>query len=190
MRISCRSILNVSLILILTGTALPVFSATLNGVTLPGQVSVGGKSLILNGIATREASTFHVKVYVIGLYLEQKNTVASKILASSENKRIEVEFLRKVDAKKVRGAWSEGFKKNTEDLSGITSQINAFNGAMTDMHKGDRMTMDFENKDVRLTINKSKTQVISGTDFQKALLSIWLGKDPANESVTEGLLGK
>jgi hypothetical protein len=47
-----------------------LLAGTLADVTLPDTVQVGGRTLVLNGLGLRKK--FVVKVYVAGLYLEQK----------------------------------------------------------------------------------------------------------------------
>jgi len=44
-------------------------AADLDGVTLPDTMQLDGSELVLNGMGTRKATMFKVKVYVMGLYL-------------------------------------------------------------------------------------------------------------------------
>ena len=46
-------------------------------------------------------------------------------------------------------------------------------------------------KGTQLSINgQAKGKEIAGEDFYKALLRVWLGKDPVQDDIKQGLLGK
>ena len=62
---------------------LPACAAELAGVVMPEQVTVDGKTLVLNGLGLREATFLRVDVYVAGLYLEEKSQDADKTQDSS-----------------------------------------------------------------------------------------------------------
>ena len=66
-----KSAIPISILLLFLATALDVHAATLAGVTLSDNAQVAGKTLVLNGLGVRKK--FVVKVYVVGLYLEQKD---------------------------------------------------------------------------------------------------------------------
>ena len=72
--------------------SLPVLADTLADVTLPETMTVGNKTLVLNGMGVR--SKFFVKVYVAGLYLEKKSGDASAIIQADAAKRIVLQFIR------------------------------------------------------------------------------------------------
>ena len=62
------------LALLLMAVSQPLLARECQGVNLPDQLQVSGKTLQLNGLGLREATIFKVRVYVAGLYLEQKST--------------------------------------------------------------------------------------------------------------------
>ena len=88
----------------------PLNAAAIADVEFQDQVTVSGKSLQLNGLGLRTATAFKVKVYAIGLYLEESSSDAAAIINSSETKRIKMHFLHKVSADEISEGWTEGFK--------------------------------------------------------------------------------
>ena len=63
----------------------PGTAGELAGVTLADQVTVEGRTLVLNGMGLRQATILRVHVYVGGLYLEARSADASQIMASGRN---------------------------------------------------------------------------------------------------------
>ncbi len=81
--------------------------------------------LVLNGAGVR--SKFFVKVYVAGLYLQQKTNSAETVLASPGAKRVHMHFVHsQVSAKKLRAAWSDGYRTNhpTKSSRDLPSGLN------------------------------------------------------------------
>jgi signal recognition particle GTPase len=58
-----------------------------------------------------------VKVYVAGLYLEQKSRVANAILKADAPKRLVMQFIRDVSKKQVADGFEESFKNNAPDAA-------------------------------------------------------------------------
>jgi hypothetical protein len=167
----------------------PVTAATLADVDFDDRVTVEGKELVLNGMGLRTATAFKVKIYAIGLYLENKSSDSDAIMSSTENKRITMHFLHKVSADELSGGWSEGFENNTQDISGIKDQIAKFNASMRDVKTGDSITLDFSGRKVDVYINNALIDSMEGESFLSALLAIWLGPKPPNEPLKKGILG-
>ena len=67
-----KSLISFALVLFVSFSATAANAASLAGVTLPDSQQVAGKNLVLNGLGLR--SKMMVKVYVAGLYLEQKSS--------------------------------------------------------------------------------------------------------------------
>ena len=63
----------------------PAQAAKLAGVTMADTVTLDGKTLVLNGLGVRAATFMKVKVYIIGLYLENKSSDAKAIIASERS---------------------------------------------------------------------------------------------------------
>lgn len=184
-----RWLVSASIVLITLAVLSPVHAATLAGVSLPDQATVGGKTVVLNGLGIRTATFLKVKVYVIGLYLESKSSNPQAIIASGENKRIAMHFVHNVSADKLRGGWTEGFEDNARDVAGINDEIAKFNASMRDVNSGDSIVLDFAGDKVDVLINDTRIDSVAGKAFQQAVLAIWLGPKPPNEALKQGILG-
>ncbi|NUN13239.1 MAG: chalcone isomerase family protein [Myxococcales bacterium] len=162
------------------------------GVSFPDSITVDGKTLVLNGLGTREATVFNVNVYVAGLYLEQKSSDAAAILSSTGTKRLVLKFVRDVERDDIVDAWSDGFEKNAKgQLGALKSKISKLNGWMADMAEGENLSFTYiPQKGTTVEINGKSKGTIDGDDFARALFSIWLGSSPPNSGLKSGLLGK
>ncbi len=181
----------VLILLVAVCLALPAAAGKLAGVTLPDQVSVGDKTLVLNGLGLREATVLMVDVYVAGLYVEAKSSDANAILAPDQTKQLVMRFVRSVGKEKLADAWTEGFDKNAGDKKeALASDLAKLNAAMVDVKKEDRITLTYlPDTGVTVSVKGKDDVVIPGADFQRVLFSIWLGPSPPNVSLREGLLG-
>ena len=177
------------MVLVTLITLSPVCAGTLAGVNVPEQTTVNGKTLVLNGLGMRTATFLKVKVYVIGLYLESKSSDAKVIIKSNQVKRIEMHFVHDVTAKELRDGWSEAFESNYPDVSSIKGEISKFNASMRDVKSGDSIVVEFYGDKVDVLVNGEKTDSVSGSAFQQAVLAIWLGPEPPNEDLKAGILG-
>jgi hypothetical protein len=170
-----------------------VFIPQLHAATVkefPKEVKVDGQTLLLNGTGLRTATIFNVKVYSAGLYLKQKASTTEAVLSAKGPKRLEMEFLRDVDANDVREAWDRSFAANCVlACESGKDPLDAIKKMMPDLKKGDRMVVTFNGPSVELTVNNSKKGEIKAKDFPSELLSTWIGKKPPNEDLKKGLLG-
>mgnify|MGYP000199278896 CR=1 FL=1 len=165
-------------------------AAELAGVSFPDRATVRGRAAVLNGLGLRTATVLKVKVYVIGLYLENRSSDLQAIIASSDHKRIVMQFVRDGSAGKLRGGWTAAFRDNATDVTGIQHQMTQFNAGMRDVKAGDRIALELSGDTVDVLINDSNIDSISGTTFQQAVLSIWLGPEPPNAALRRGILGR
>jgi len=167
-------------------------AAELVGVTMPGKVTVDGTELTLNGLGLREATMLKVDVYVGGFYLEQTSADAKTILESEQVKRIRMHFVyKKVDAKKLVKAWNEGIEENVEGgLELYADELEQLNGLMETLVKGDAMTFtSIPGKGLIVEIKGHEKGVIANEDFARDFWKIWLGPNPPNAGLKEGMLG-
>ena len=156
----------------------------------PKELKIDNETLLLNGSGLRTATIFNVKVYSAGLYLKHKASTTEGVLNGLGTKRLEMEFLRDVDAADVREAWDRSFAANCV-LSCESGKVplDAIKKMMPDLKKGDRMIVTFRGTAVELMVNNSKKGEIKAKDFPLELLSTWIGKKPPNEDLKKGLLG-
>jgi hypothetical protein len=172
--------------------ARPAAAGQLEGVELPDQVAVAGRNLVLNGLGVREATVLMVNVYVAGLYLEAKSSDPAAILSPGQPKQIVMKFVRSVGKEKLTEAFADGFDKNAgPDRAALTGRLATLNAAMADVRKEDVIALTYlPDSGVTVTVKGKDAAVIPGADFQQVLFSIWLGANPPNVSLREGLLGR
>ncbi len=193
MKISLRlyqALLGFSLFFVLNTN---LFAREVADVKLDEQISVDGidKALVLNGAGIRYK--FFFKIYVGALYLLEKQDNASVILKDSQANRIVMHFLYDDVAKnKLVNAWLEGFEDNLESskLAAIKDRLDKFNEMFSDLHQGDVVLLDYiPQKGTRVTIKGEDKGMIMGEDFNRALLSVWLGEEPVTEELKDAMLG-
>lgn len=166
--------------------------ATRDGVTLPDSTEVSGKALPLNGIGIREATIFGVNVYVAGLYLEEKTSDPNVVITSNAPKRIVMHFVRDVGLEDITEAYREGFEKNADGkYATIEARVQRWNGFMSGMKDGDKMVVTYiPGKGTNVTIRNEDRGTIAGHDFSQVLFRIFVGPNPPNSDLKEGMLGK
>jgi chalcone isomerase-like protein len=165
-------------------------AATLAGVTLPDTEQVGGKTLVLNGLGLR--SEFMVKVYVAGLYLEQKSSDAGAIIKADAPNKIVMQFLHSASQSQMANAFKESFNDNTPDaMKTMKPDIDRLLGALEPMKVGDQMIFTYvPGTGTTFAINGKDKLTIAGAAFNPVLLSVWLGPKPPTANVKRGMLGR
>lgn len=166
----------------------------LEGQKFEPTASVGGQSLPLNGVGLRKRAIF--KVYVAGLYAGQKSADASAIVNEKGPRRVSLRMLRDVEAQSFIDSFNEGLKNNTPEaqLSAMKPQVDALVATLKSIgeaKKGDVINFDYTPEGgTRITVNgQPKGNPIPGADFFSAVLRIWLGDKPADETLKKGMLG-
>lgn len=150
------------------------------------------KSLLLNGAGIRYK--FFFKIYIGALYLAEKNEKAGSILQSEQASRMLMHFIYdEVPREKLVSGWIEGFENNlaADEMGKLRQRLETFNSMFTDMHSGDIVLLDYlPGKGTRVSIKGQEKGIIEGADFNRALLSVWLGEEPVTEELKDALLGK
>ncbi len=168
--------------------AIPAQGLEIEGVSIPDSVDSG---LQLNGAGIR--SKFFFKIYIAELYLEKPSHNAEEILGSDGRKRMTMHILYdEVSREKLVDGWNDGFEENlgTDELQALEPRIQAFNGMFTDVHEGETIVLDYSpEKGTEVIIAGKLKGSIAGADFNRALLSIWLGKNPVGDDLRDELLG-
>jgi hypothetical protein len=166
-------------------------AAEISGVKLPDQVTVGGKSLKLNGAGLRQATILKINAYAAGLYLESPGHDGDAIANSDQVKSIEMVFMRDVSAKQMADAFQEGFDKNcVAGCAELKPHIPKLQGLLKDMKKGETMGVHFLADGVEVTVRGQKAGKVGDKAFSHQLIRCWIGKNPPNSELKEGLLGK
>jgi hypothetical protein len=183
--------------LVLLGVAMcmPASTFTLNaasvaGVNLPDNTTIGGKSLVLNGIGVR--SEFMVKVYVAGLYLPQKSSDAAAIIKVDEPKRMVMQFLHDASKKQMTDAFDESFKDNDANAEKtMKPDVDQFLGALEDIKVGEQMVFTYvPGSGTTLAIDGKDKLTVAGAPFSQLIFSVWLGPKPPTASLKKGVLGQ
>lgn len=179
-----------ALLLLLFASMPDLRAASLAGVTLPDSTQAGGKTLALNGLGLR--TKFMVKVYVAGLYLEQKSPDANAILKSDGPKRLVMHFVRDVSKKQMTDAFEESFADNSPDaVKTMKGDIDRLLGAVDDVKKDQEMTFTYvSGTGTTMTLAGKDRVTIAGPAFARVIFSVWLGPKPPNGDLKKGLLGQ
>ncbi len=165
-------------------------AASLAGVNLPDTVKAGGTTLVLNGLGLR--TKFSVKVYVGGLYLEQKSSDSSAIIKADAPKRIVMQFLHSASKQQMTDAFDDGFKDNTPDAEKtMKADIDRLLAVLEAMKNGDQMVITYvPGTGTTLDINGTEKVTIAGSTFGQVLFSVWLGPKPPTTDLKKGMLGQ
>jgi len=171
-------------------TSATAIGGELSGVKLPDTLSVGGKTLKLNGMGLRKKAMF--KVYVGGLYLETPSKDATAIMAGDKAVAVTMHFVREVGRKKLVETFSEGFENNAkEKAASQKANIDKLLATVVDMKDGDEVTYAYDPaKGVTVIQNSKVVGSIEGKDFAPVLFSLWFGPKPPSEDLKNGMLGK
>ncbi len=183
-----KKILIVLLSLLLAGNALAIDVA---GVNIPADVEVAGEKLQLNGHGIRKKFVF-VKVYVGSLFTSAKAASATEVIALPGNKLIRMDFLYKeVEKKKIVDAFAEGFQKNSPQLV-ATPEARAFLALFkNDFVAGDQVDLILTaDGKVSATHNGKDLGSVASQELVQGVLLIYLGEQPADADMKEGMLGK
>lgn len=171
-------------------SSLNVYAGSLAGVTLPDTVQIGDRTLMLNGLGLR--TKYMVKVYVAGLYLEQKSSDADAILKAEATRRIVLHFVRSVSRKQIVDAFDESFSANApEARNSMKAEIERFFGAIEPLKDGEQMVFTYAPATGTTLAVKGKDKLtIAGSAFGQMLFSVWLGPKPPNAGLKKGILGQ
>ena len=179
------------LLLMVSHTA--AYAKELAGVSFKEQITVNGLDapLSLNGAGIRYK--FFFKIYVGALYLPAKQNDGATVLKTAQPNRIVMHFIYdEVPKKKLTDAWIEGFENNNNKaaLDAVKSRLNQFNEMFSDVQKDDVILLDYlPGKGTRVSIKGEEKGIIEGRDFNRALLSVWLGEEPVTEELKDAMLG-
>jgi len=160
--------------------------------TLPNTLKMGDSNLILNGAGMREKVVFDL--YAGGLYLSKKSKDANKIINADETMSIKLHIVSGlVSSKKMVSAVDDGFDASMNgDTSSLDSQISKFKGFFSkeDIVKTNVFDIAYiKGKGTVVYKGGKEIGTIKGLAFKKALFGIWLGDDPADDDLKEGMLG-
>lgn len=168
--------------------ARPVPAAEIAGLRIPDTASVGGRSLVLNGVGLREK--YYIDVYVGALYLPAKTRSGADAIAADVPKRIAMHFLYSAVTKdQLIETWREGFAK-APGAAAVQDRIDALCAMMTDVAAGDVVSFDYApGTGTTVSVKGRSKGTLAGKDFMLALWSLYLGSYPPTAKLKTGMLG-
>jgi hypothetical protein len=160
-------------------------------VKMPSVLKVEKKNLILNGTGVRNKFCFDL--YVGGLYLESKKCNASEIVNADETMAIKIEVISDLitskrleegirsEISRVTGGNITPYKDRTETI------VKAFR---ENVKIGDIFDLVYvPGKGLSIYKNGNLKSTVEGLDFKQVIFSTWLGSDPADLKMKNGMIG-
>ncbi|CAN5776465.1 chalcone isomerase family protein [soil metagenome] len=170
-----------------------VGAAEVAGIKFDDAVHVANTDLKLNGAGIRYKAIF--KVYVAGLYLKEKKTTVPDILALAGPKRVTIVMLRDLSNEDFGRGFMSGIQQNTEksEKLRLVSQFLRFGemfASVPELKKGDIMINDWiPGVGTVVSLNGKKMgEPYPDVNFYNALLRIWLGEKPVDQSLKKAML--
>ena len=163
---------------------------TVSGASFKKKLDIKGDVLTYNGAGLRQKYGFDL--YVGALYLENQSSDANKIINTDDIQAIKIKIISsKVTRDKFNESVSEGFSKSSHGKA-TEEQKKVFKSYFSDdiKIKDDILLIYKPGKGVAVMINGKYKGVVGNLDFKKALWSIWLGTNPADEKLKKKMLGK
>jgi len=182
----------VLLFLFAGGTAALAEDKEILGVTFPGEKTVAGKTLRLNGVAYRKALGF-IKVFATGLYLENPSQNADEVINSEQIKHLVTHYLtNKATAEKIQEGVREAMHKcNSADLvAARQSDVDRYISWMDkDMAPGLTAESTYIPGEGLTYVYQGVTKgTIAGSEFMKMYFNMSFSEQ-APKKVRNGLLG-
>ena len=157
------------------------------------RAKVGASELQLNGTGVRAVAWF--KGYAAGLYLPQRSTSLTQVLATQGAKRLELRMLQEVPAAEFVKALNKGIVRNTvaAELAGLQPLLQRFADLITQagtVHKADVIDLDLDpTRGMLFSVNGTlRGELAGGQDLFNALLRAFMGEQPYDEKLKAGLL--
>lgn len=168
------------------------FPLEIQGVRIPQQVSVNGKTLPLNGAGLRTVSIafIPIKAYVAAFYSPAPLKSAQAVLSSPGPMQFTFTFLKSVSQGQVTDAWQSQIEASmTYSYPGVEKDTAAFVGMFGPLSQGGVEMIQFVGSDTQVYDNGQLKGTIQGRDFQKAFLSLWFGSNPVQQDLKTAMLG-
>lgn len=177
------------LLVLLLSTATFAQSIEVAGVNLPDTVEISGQQLQLNGYGIRKKYFF--KIYVGSLYTAQKATTTAQVVDARGGKLLRMNFLySKIEKEKIVGGFAEGIKKNSPELVDDPAVIKFLGLFDADFIEGNQVDLAISaDNQVSASHNGRNLGTIQSAKLAKAILLIYLGNEPADDDMKEGMLG-
>jgi len=168
----------------------PATALEVAGVELQPQLALGGETLKLNGYGIRKK--FFFKIYVGSLYTAQPVGTAAQALAAPGGKLIRMDFLyQHLEREKIVEAFADGFRKNSPGLIASAPAKAFLSWFDADFVAGDQVDLVLAgNGTVSASHNGRRLGEVTDPALERGVLLIYLGDEPADADLKEGMLGK
>ncbi len=169
-----------------------------DNINLDSRVQLGGQALRLNGAGTfAPLKAFAwVKGYVAALYLADRAGSHDQVLATAGAKRLQMRMLLDVPVAEFVKAFHKGVGRNTppEQQAGLVERMERFDQMIRPLGKvlkGDAINIDYlPGRGMLLSHNgRELGAAIAGDDFYDALLGVFIGPKPVDDTLKAALLG-
>jgi hypothetical protein len=167
----------------------PAWGLEVAGVNVPPTVSVGQKTLSLNGAGVR--TKFFVKVYVGALYTEKKVSTTDELLRDPGEKAVRMHFVhKKVEKEKIVDGFAEGLANNSPEAAAGAEAKTFLSWFANDFVKGDTLGIDVsQDGGLSASHNGKALGTLRDPALARAVLLIWFGEKPADAALKKGMLG-
>lgn len=172
------------------------FALDVGGVKVEEKIKVANQDLVLNGSGLRYAAAGLVRVYVASLYLPQKRATSTEIGALKGVKRMHLNLLREVNSNDFSKGLLGGMRANLspgeqQKHFDALLKLGSIFGQIPSLKKGETITVDsIPGTGTVILVNGKKVgEAFQDDTFFQALLQIWVGPKPIEESLKPVLLG-
>lgn len=179
----------------LTLSATP-FALEVSGVKVEEKIKVANQDLVLNGSGIRYAAAGFVRVYVASLYLPQKRSTSAEIGALKGPRRMHLNLLREINSNDFSKGLLGGMRANLPPAEqqkhfDALLKLGAIFGQIPSLKKGETISVDsIPGTGTVILVNGKKVgEAFPDEAFFHALLQIWLGPKPIEDSLKPVLLG-
>jgi hypothetical protein len=160
------------------------------GVNLPAKERAFDVDLVLNGMGLRTATIFNIHVYVAGLYLERPTNKASDVLAHGRTKLVTMTYLRDGTRQQMTDVMRDGFaKQSAQTQKAVKKHMPDLERRLPEPRKGGRLVLAYGKGQLEMRYNGKVRGRWDDPEFAAGLFSLWLGSEPVDSSLKEGLLG-
>lgn len=173
--------------------AAPSAFIQVEGVNLPKIFQWNEQLLPLSGAGLR--TQFFFNVAVVALYTSQIILTNPGVPLVNYPAVVDLHFLRDVDWDDIKAELDSGLKSNQtkEELANLQPAIKQLNEVIKtsgEVKEGSTMTLLLRENEVEVRLNSKVLGTNSTEGLSNALLKVWLGDHPVQESVKRALLGK
>jgi len=166
----------------------PARAAEIEGVVFSDFYQAGPVTMSLHGVGAAKFLRA-VKVYAAALYLVP-GARPEQVLQDIP-KRLELSYFRPIEAGDITRAAEKNLSDNVAQatIKTLRPRIDQMHRLYENVKPGDRYGLTYvPGVGTELALNGQRKGIVEGADFAAAYFSIWLGPDPINQPLKDGLL--